>query len=48
MFTKAQTLALTQFLAIIFSRIPVSKKYYDNTELLQVYDYVIGTSQPDK
>ncbi|EEC02220.1 glucose dehydrogenase, putative [Ixodes scapularis] len=47
MFSKAQVLAMTQFLAVMFARIPVKPDYYDRTELLDVYDYVIdmyGTS----
>ncbi|CAN7985273.1 unnamed protein product [Ixodes pacificus] len=41
MFSKAQVLAMTQFLAIMFARIPVKPDFYDRTELLDVYDYVI-------
>ncbi|KAG0430591.1 hypothetical protein HPB47_022559 [Ixodes persulcatus] len=41
MFSKAQVLAMTQFLAIMFARIPVKPDFYDRTEHLDVYDYII-------
>ncbi|KAH9377510.1 hypothetical protein HPB48_013021 [Haemaphysalis longicornis] len=44
MFTKAQALAVTQMLAVMFARLPAQEEYYDFHELSQVYDFIIGSA----
>ncbi|KAK8764122.1 hypothetical protein V5799_033270 [Amblyomma americanum] len=42
MFTKAQALAVTQLLAVMFAKLPVQEDYYDIPELSDYYDFIIG------
>ncbi|XP_065296015.1 glucose dehydrogenase [FAD, quinone]-like [Dermacentor albipictus] len=41
MFTKAQALAMTQMMAVIFSKLPAQEDYYDFHELSETYDFII-------
>ncbi|XP_075744254.1 putative GMC-type oxidoreductase Mb1310 [Rhipicephalus microplus] len=41
MFTKAQALAVTQMLAVMFSKLPAQEDYYDFRELSKTYDFII-------
>ncbi|XP_077508663.1 glucose dehydrogenase [FAD, quinone]-like [Amblyomma americanum] len=41
MFTKAQALAVTQLLAVMFAKLPVHEDYYDIPELSDYYDFII-------
>ncbi|XP_049520670.1 glucose dehydrogenase [FAD, quinone]-like [Dermacentor silvarum] len=41
MFTKAQALAMTQMMAVIFSKLPAQEDYYDFRELSETYDFII-------
>ncbi|KAL1432593.1 hypothetical protein MTO96_013065 [Rhipicephalus appendiculatus] len=41
MFTKAQALAVTQMLAVMFSKLPAQEDYYDFRELSETYDFII-------